>query len=262
MGEHIYSFKEEQPEDKDVLGKKGKTLVKMDSIGLNIPSGFTITTKAHKEFKKENDLTEAIKSEMKTYIDDLENQEGKSFGDPDNPLLLSVRPSPPYPMPGLMGAVLNLGLNDKSVKGLMKKNDERFAYDSYRRFINMFGEVIRGIPHHKFEEDMDKIKEKRGAENDVDLDAEGMKEVTEAYKELVGDIPDDPWEQLKEATKAVFGSWANERAIRYRNLNDLPHDIGTAVNVQTMVYGNTGENSGSGVAFTRDPATGENEIYG
>ncbi|MFW5903075.1 MAG: PEP/pyruvate-binding domain-containing protein, partial [archaeon] len=262
MGEYIYSFKEKQPKELDILGKKGKTLAELDSMDLNVPSGFTITTKAHKEFKKENDLTEVIKEELKNYIEDLENQEGKSFGDPENPLLVSVRASPPFSMPGMMNTILNLGLNDESVKGLIKKTDERFAYDNYRRFVNMFGEVVRGIPHHKFEKEMDKIKEKRGAENDVDLDAEGMKEVTEAYKELVGDIPSDPWDQLMEATKAVYGSWDNERAIRYRELNDLPHDMDTAVNVQTMVYGNTGDNSGSGVAFTRDPYTGENEIYG
>jgi len=135
MGEYIYSFEEKQPEEKDILGRKGKTLVNMDSIGLNVPSGFTITTKAHKRFLKENELSEEFKEEMKNYIEKLENQEGKGFGDAKNPLLISVRPSPPYSMPGMMDTVLNLGLNDESVKGLMKKNDERFAYDSYRRFV-------------------------------------------------------------------------------------------------------------------------------
>ncbi|MFP4002118.1 MAG: pyruvate, phosphate dikinase, partial [Thermoplasmata archaeon] len=192
----------------------------------------------------------------------LEEQMDQEFGDPEDPLLGSVRSGAAVSMPGMMDTILNLGLNDETLQGLVEKTDERFAYDSYRRFVNMFGEVVRGIPHREFEEIMDEVKEERGADNDVDLNAEGMKEVTERYKELVGDIPSDPWEQLMEATKAVFASWDNERARRYRDLNDLPHDMGTAVNVQTMVYGNTGKNSGSGVAFTRDPSTGENKIYG
>ncbi len=187
---------------------------------------------------------------------------GQNFGDPDDPLLVSVRSGAAVSMPGMMDTILNLGLNEKTLQGLIKKTDERFAYDSYRRFINMFGEVVRGIPHREFEKMMNQVKDKRNAEKDVDLDAEGLKEVTEKYKKLVGDIPSDPWDQLIEATKAVFASWDTRRAIRYRELNDLSHDMGTAVNVQTMVYGNTGDDSGSGVAFTRDPSTGENQLYG
>lgn len=262
MTKYVYSFEEGSADMKDLLGGKGSNLAEMTQIGLDVPPGFTVTTEACLTYLDKGHMPKKVEEQMEEKMKALEEEIDQTFGDSEDPLLVSVRSGAAVSMPGMMDTVLNLGLNDESVKGLMKKTDERFAYDSYRRFVNMFGEVVRGIPHHKFEEEMDKIKEKRGAESDVDLDAEGMKEVTEAYKELVGDIPDDPWGQLMEATKAVFGSWGNERAIRYRELNDLPHDMGTAVNVQTMVYGNTGENSGSGVAFTRDPSTGENEIYG
>jgi len=247
---------------KDLLGGKGSNLAEMTQIGLNVPPGYTVTTEACLEYLEEGEMTDEIKEQMKEYMRKLEEQMGQRFGDPEDPLLVSVRSGAAVSMPGMMDTILNLGLNEETLEGLIKKTDERFAYDSYRRFINMFGEVVRGIPHNEFEKIMDEVKEKRNADQDVDLDAEGMKEVTEKYKELAGDIPTDPWEQLVEATKAVFGSWDNERAVRYRNLNDLPHDMGTAVNVQAMVFGNTGETSGSGVAFTRDPSTGENKVYG
>ncbi|MEF8874258.1 MAG: pyruvate, phosphate dikinase [Candidatus Thermoplasmatota archaeon] len=263
MNEYVYSFEEGSADMKDLLGGKGSNLAEMTTIGLNVPPGFTVTTEACLEYlEKEEKLPDEVKEQMREYLEELEEKMDQKFGDLEDPLLVSVRSGAAVSMPGMMDTILNLGLNDETLQGLVKKTDERFAYDSYRRFVNMFGEVVRGIPHREFEEIMDEVKEKRGADKDVDLDAEGMKEVTERYKELVGDIPSDPWEQLLEATKAVFGSWDNERAVRYRNLNDLPHDMGTAVNVQTMVYGNTGKNSGSGVAFTRDPSTGENEIYG
>ena len=247
---------------KDLLGGKGSNLAEMTQIGLNVPPGYIVTTEACLEYLEEGEMTDEIKNQMKDYMRELEEEMDQEFGDPEDPLLVSVRSGAAVSMPGMMDTILNLGLNRETVKGLIEKTDERFAYDSYRRFINMFGEVVRGIPHRKFEKIMDEVKEEKDAEQDVDLDAEGMKEVTERYKELVGDIPTDPWEQLVEATKAVFASWDNKRAVRYRNLNDLPHDMGTAVNVQTMVYGNTGEDSGSGVAFTRDPSTGENKVYG
>jgi len=262
MSKYVYSFEEGSADLKDLLGGKGSNLAEMTNIGLNVPPGFTVTTEACLKYLDENELSEEIKEEMKEKMEELEEKMGQSFGDPEDPLLVSVRSGAAVSMPGMMDTILNLGLNDDSVNGLIEKTDERFAYDSYRRFVNMFGEVVRGIDHSDFEEKMDEVKKKRNADKDVDLDAEGMKEVTEKYKELVGDIPDDPWEQLYEATKAVFGSWDNQRAINYRELEGLPHDMGTAVNVQTMVYGNTGENSGSGVAFTRDPSTGENKIYG
>jgi len=262
MTKYVYSFEEGSAEMKDLLGGKGSNLAEMTQIGLNVPPGYIVTTEACLEYLEEGEMTDEIKNQMKDYMRELEEEMDQEFGDPEDPLLVSVRSGAAVSMPGMMDTILNLGLNRETVKGLIEKTDERFAYDSYRRFINMFGEVVRGIPHRKFEKIMDEVKEEKDAEQDVDLDAEGMKEVTERYKELVGDIPTDPWEQLVEATKAVFASWDNKRAVRYRNLNDLPHDMGTAVNVQTMVYGNTGEDSGSGVAFTRDPSTGENKVYG
>ncbi len=262
MNKYVYSFEEGSADMKDLLGGKGSNLAEMTTIGLNVPPGFTVTTEACLDYLEYDELPEEVNEQMKEYMEKLEDQMDQQFGNEEDPLLVSVRSGAAVSMPGMMDTVLNLGLNEETLKGLVEKTDERFAYDSYRRFINMFGEVVRGIPHREFEKIMDEVKDKRGAEKDVDLDAEGMKEVTEKYKELVGDIPSDPWKQLLEATKAVFGSWDNERAVRYRDLNDLPHDMGTAVNVQAMVYGNTGENSGSGVAFTRDPSTGENEVYG
>jgi len=262
MIKYVYSFEEGSAEMKDLLGGKGSNLSEMTQIGLNVPPGYIVTTDACLEYLEEGKMTEEIKGQMKEYMKELEEEMDQEFGDPDDPLLVSVRSGAAVSMPGMMDTILNLGLNEKTLKGLIEKTDERFAYDSYRRFINMFGEVVRGIPHNEFEKIMDDVKEKRNADQDVDLEAEGMKEVTEKYKELVGDIPSDPWEQLVEATKAVFASWDNDRAVRYRDLNDLPHDMGTAVNVQAMVYGNTGKNSGSGVAFTRDPSTGENKVYG
>ncbi len=262
MDKYVYSFEEGSADMKGLLGGKGSNLAEMTSIGLNVPAGFTVTTEACLGYLEKEKMPEQVKEQMKEYMGKLEEQMGQKFGDPEDPLLVSVRSGAAVSMPGMMDTILNLGLNDETLNGLVKKTDERFAYDSYRRFVNMFGEVVRGIPHKEFEKIMDEVKEKRGADKDVDLKAEGMKEVTEKYKELVGDIPSDPWEQLVEATKAVFASWDNERAIRYRELNDLPHDMGTAVNVQSMVYGNTGDDSGSGVAFTRDPSTGENKIYG
>ncbi len=262
MTKYVYSFQEGSAEMKDLLGGKGSNLAEMTDIGLNVPPGYTVTTEACLEYLEEGEMTKKIRKQMKKHMKKLEKKMDQNFGDPEDPLLVSVRSGAAVSMPGMMDTILNLGLNDETLEGLIEKTDERFAYDSYRRFINMFGEVVRGIPHSEFEEIMDEVKEERNADQDVDLDADGMKEVTERYKELVGDIPSDPWEQLTEATKAVFASWDNDRAVRYRNLNDLPHDMGTAVNVQAMVYGNTGETSGSGVAFTRDPSTGENKVYG
>jgi len=262
MTKYVYSFEEGGAEMKDLLGGKGSNLAEMTQIGLNVPPGYTVTTEACLEYLEEGEMTDEIKEQMKEHMKTLEDEMDQGFGDPEDPLLVSVRSGAAVSMPGMMDTILNLGLNEETLEGLIEKTDERFAYDSYRRFINMFGEVVRGIPHNEFEKIMDDVKEERDADQDVDLDAEGMKEVTERYMELVGDIPSDPWEQLIEATKAVFASWDNKRAVRYRNLNDLPHDMGTAVNVQAMVFGNTGETSGSGVAFTRDPSTGENKVYG
>ncbi len=262
MTKYVYSFEEGSADMKKLLGGKGSNLAEMTDIGLNVPPGFTVTTEACLNYLDEGELSGKTEKQMKKKMKKLEKKMNQKFGNPKDPLLVSVRSGAAVSMPGMMDTVLNLGLNEETVQGLIEKTDERFAYDSYRRFINMFGEVVRGIPHKKFEEKMDEVKNKRGVDKDVDLDAEGMKEVVDKYKDLVDDIPSDPWEQLVEATKAVFASWDNKRAVRYRELNNLPHDLGTAVNIQAMVYGNTGENSGSGVAFTRDPSTGENTIYG
>ncbi|MFO7991156.1 MAG: pyruvate, phosphate dikinase [Thermoplasmata archaeon] len=262
MTKYVYSFDEGNKEMKGLLGGKGANLAQMTSIGLEVPPGFTVTTEACLEYLQEEKLPDEIEEQMKEKMDDLEGKLDKKFGDPKDPLLVSVRSGAAVSMPGMMDTILNLGLNDETLKGLIELTDKRFAYDSYRRFVNMFGEVVRGIPHSEFEKLMDEVKEEKEVEKDVELEAEDLKKVSEKYLELVGDVPMDPWEQLMEATKAVFGSWNNKRARKYRELNNLPHDMGTAVNVQAMVYGNTGDNSGSGVAFTRDPSTGENIIYG
>lgn len=247
---------------KSILGGKGANLAQMTTIGLEVPPGFTVSTEACLKYLEEESMPSQVEEQMRTKMKGLEEQTGKLFGDRDNPLLVSVRSGAVFSMPGMMDTILNLGLNKDTLKGLIQQTDERFAYDSYRRFINMFGEVVRGIPHEEFESKMNEVKERVGAEKDLDLDSEAMKEVCDKYLELVGDIPDDPWDQLLDATKAVFSSWNNKRAVTYRELNGLPHDMGTAVNVQSMVFGNTGDESGSGVAFTRNPATGENKMYG
>ncbi len=262
MAKYVYSFDEGNADMKDLLGGKGSNLAEMTSMGLNVPPGFTITTEACLNYLEDKEITQEVKNQIKEKMKKLEEESEKEFGDPKNPLLVSVRSGAAVSMPGMMDTILNLGLNDETVDGLVRRTNERFAYDSYRRFINMFGEVVRGIDHSEFEEIMDEFKEKRGAKTDLGLKAGDLKEITERYKELVGDVPSDPWDQLIEAVKAVFSSWENERAVRYREINNLPHDMGTAVNVQEMVFGNTGENSGSGVAFTRNPSDGENKIYG
>ncbi len=262
MTKYVYSFDEGNKEMKELLGGKGANLAQMTSIGLEVPPGFTVTTEACLKYLEEDKLPDEIQGQMQEKMGELEEKLGKKFGDPADPLLVSVRSGAAVSMPGMMDTILNLGLNDETLQGLIELTDKRFAYDSYRRFINMFGEVVRGIPHSEFEKLMDEVKGEKGVEKDVELDAEDLKKVSEKYLNLVGDVPTDPWMQLMEATRAVFGSWNNKRARKYRELNNLPHDMGTAVNVQAMVYGNTGDNSGSGVAFTRDPSTGENKIYG
>ncbi len=262
MTKYVYSFNEGNKTMKELLGGKGANLAQMTNIGLEVPPGFTVTTSACLKYLEEGQMTGEMEEQMREKMEELESITGKNFGSPEDPLLVSVRSGAVFSMPGMMDTVLNLGLNEETLQGLIERTDERFAYDSYRRFINMFGDVVRGVSHSEFERIMDEVKEEAGVERDLDLGAEELKEVTRRYKELVGDIPSDPWEQLMDATRAVFESWNNKRAVTYRELHDLPHDMGTAVNVQTMVFGNTGDNSGSGVTFTRDPATGENRIYG
>lgn len=269
MTKYVYLFKEGNASMRNLLGGKGANLAEMTSLGLPVPQGFTVTTEACTRYYQDNKtIGDDIVAQIYEALATTEEICGKKFGDLDNPFLVSVRSGARASMPGMMDTILNLGLNDVAVKGLAKLTEnERFAYDSYRRFIQMFSDVVMEIPKSKFERVLDAIKEEKGAKYDTDLNAEDMKEVTEKfkaiYKEEKGEeFPQDPKVQLMEAIKAVFRSWDNPRAIYYRRMNDIPSDWGTAVNVQSMVFGNMGDTSGTGVAFTRNPSTGENKLYG
>ena len=269
MKKYVYSFNEGSKEMKGLLGGKGANLAEMTKIGLPVPFGFTITTEACNRYYDENmtigqDLIDSIYEK----VAELEEVTGKKFGSTENPLLVSVRSGAVISMPGMMDTVLNLGLNDQSVEGLAALTENRrFAMDSYRRFIQMFGDVVLEIPKAKFDKVFDGQKAAKGVQFDVELTAEDLAEVITGYKEIVKaetgrDFPQEPKDQLIEAVLAVFRSWNNDRAILYRNLNGIAHDLGTAVNVQSMVFGNMGDTSGTGVAFTRNPATGENKLFG
>ena len=266
---YVYMFTEGNKDMREILGGKGANLAEMTHIGLPVPRGFTVTTEACNKYYEDNEvLNDEIISQIKEKIDELERVTGKKLGDATNPLLVSVRSGARASMPGMMDTVLNLGMNDEVAEGFSKAtSNPRFVYDSYRRFIQMFADVVKGFPKSSFERLFDKIKEEKNIEYDTDLTAEDLKEVIEIYKGeyekfAKTSFPQDPEEQLIEAVKAVFRSWNNDRAITYRRLNDIPSAWGTAVNVQEMVYGNKGETSGTGVAFTRNPATGENKLYG
>ncbi|MBZ4663126.1 MAG: pyruvate, phosphate dikinase [Caloramator sp.] len=266
---YVYLFSEGNASMKNLLGGKGANLAEMTNIGLPVPQGFTVTTEACTRYYEDGQVVgEDIVEQIFEHLKKLEDITGKKFGDPSNPLLVSVRSGARISMPGMMDTILNLGLNDETVEGLSKlTNNERFAYDSYRRFIQMFSDVVMQIDKNLFENILDEVKEENNAKYDTDLTAENLKEVVRRYKELYRkekgeDFPNDPKVQLLEAVKAVFRSWNNPRAIVYRKLNDIPGDWGTAVNVQMMVFGNMGETSGTGVAFTRNPSTGENKIFG
>ncbi len=265
----VYLFEEADGKNRLLFGGKGAGLADMTKAGLPVPPGFIITTEVCKEYYENGKkLPEGLMEEVLESMKKLEEKTGKKFADLENPLLVSVRSGAPVSMPGMMDTILNLGLNDETVKGLAKRsNNERFAYDSYRRFIQMFGNVVLGIPHEKFEEILDHYKKEQGVKLDSELSADTLKKVVEAYKELVKketgkDFPQNPYEQLEMAIRAVFDSWNNERAIIYRRLHNIPEDYGTAVNIVTMVFGNMGNDSGTGVAFTRNPSTGEKEFYG
>ena len=269
MNKYVYHFDEGKKEMKELLGGKGANLAEMTTLGINVPSGFTITTEVCDLFYKNNrNYPEGVIEQIDEHIKKLEEQMGAKLGDKENPLLLSVRSGAAASMPGMMDTVLNLGLNDETVQALINKTgNERFAYDAYRRFINMFGDVVMGVEHHKFEAILHKAKETKGVELDNDLSTEDLKEVVEKYKELVRtekgkDFPTDPREQLQMSIDAVFGSWNNPRAITYRRLNEIHGLLGTAVNVQAMVFGNMGDDCSTGVLFTRNPSTGENKLYG
>ncbi len=265
----VYLFREGKAEMKNLLGGKGSNLAEMTNLGLPIPQGFTVTTEACTDYYNQGKkITEEVEKQIFEAIEDLEKIQGKKFGDTEDPLLVSVRSGARASMPGMMDTILNLGLNDVAVEGFAKKTgNPRFAYDSYRRFIQMFSDVVMEMSKTFFEGILDELKEAKGVKLDTDLTAEDLKEVIAKYKaiyfEKMGEeFPQDPKVQLMEAVKAVFRSWDNPRAIVYRRMNDIPGDWGTAVNVQSMVFGNMGDTSGTGVAFTRNPSTGENGIYG
>lgn len=266
---YVYLFSEGNGQMRELLGGKGANLAEMMNLGMPVPFGFTVTTEACNQYYADGEaINEAIRKEIFDYLMKLEELSKKQFGDPKNPLLVSVRSGARASMPGMMDTILNLGLNDEVVEGVARLTDNpRFAYDSYRRFIQMFADVVMGLNKAKFEDIIDEMKEKKGVEQDTDLDADDMKEMVKRFKKfykdsLEEDFPSDPKEQLYRSIEAVFRSWNNQRAIFYRKMNDIPGDWGTAVNVQMMVFGNMGNDCGTGVAFTRNPSTGENKLYG
>ncbi|QUH21032.1 pyruvate, phosphate dikinase [Alkaliphilus sp. B6464] len=265
----VYAFQEGTLEMKSLLGGKGANLAEMTRIGLPVPPGFTVTTEACNQYYEHNSqLWTELKEEILKELKALESTTNKEFGSISNPLLVSVRSGAVFSMPGMMDTILNLGLNDESVKGIAKAtNNERFAYDSYRRFIQMFGDVVLNIEKYKFDSILEKRKHDRGIEQDTELTAEDLKDIVEEFKKVVKkewgkDFPQDTEEQLLMAVEAVFKSWNNQRAKIYRKLHEIPDDLGTAVNIQSMVFGNMGETCGTGVAFTRNPSTGEKKLFG
>lgn len=265
----VYNFHEGNGNMRELLGGKGANLAEMMNLGMPVPFGFTVTSEACNKYYDDNEtISPEILSEIMAHLKDLEEESGKKFGSAENPLLVSVRSGSRASMPGMMDTILNLGLNDEVVEGLAKLTDNpRFAYDSYRRFIQMFADVVMGLSKAKFETVIDDIKAERKVKLDTDLNTEDLKEMVKRFKafyhdQLHEDFPTDPKDQLIKAVEAVFKSWNNPRAIYYRKINDIPSSWGTAVNVQMMVFGNMGETSGTGVAFTRNPSTGENKLYG
>ncbi|MCD8362668.1 MAG: pyruvate, phosphate dikinase [Lachnospiraceae bacterium] len=269
MAKWVYLFKEGDASMRNLLGGKGANLAEMTNLGLPIPQGFTVTTEACTDYYENGKkISREIEAQINAALVFLEGMQGKQFGDNEDPLLVSVRSGARASMPGMMDTILNLGLNDVSVEGFAKKTgNPRFAYDSYRRFIQMYSDVVMEVPKSFFEKIIDEVKEAKGVKYDIELTADDMKELIARFKAVYKeakqeDFPQDPREQLMGAIKAVFRSWDNPRAIVYRRMNDIPGDWGTAVNVQAMVFGNMGETSGTGVAFTRNPSTGEKGIYG
>ena len=268
MPKYVYDFTEGNKDLKDLLGGKGANLAEMTNLGLPVPPGFTITSEACRHYLEHGSVPEGLDDEIGRYLQALEREMGKSLGQPDDPLLVSVRSGAKFSMPGMMETVLNIGLNDESVHGLAERSgNERFAWDSYRRLIQMFGKTVLDIDGDLFEGAIDEAKRAKGVENDLDLDAEDFRGLVGTYKDIVRehagrDFPTDPREQMDLAVKAVFGSWNAPRAILYRRQERIPADLGTAVNIVAMVFGNMGMDSGTGVAFTRDPSTGQQGIYG
>lgn len=266
---YVYEFNEGDETMRELLGGKGANLAGMSKLGMPVPYGFTITTEACNQYYEDNEtINDGIKTQIMEYLDLLEKKSGKKLGDEANPLLVSVRSGARASMPGMMDTILNLGMNKTVAETVANlTNNERFAYDSYRRFIQMYSDVVMGLSKKRFEEIIDEVKAERGITDDLDLNAEDMKKMVELFKafyknELKSEFPEEPKEQLMGAIEAVFRSWNNPRAIYYRKMNDIPSSWGTAVNVQMMVFGNMGNDCGTGVAFTRNPSTGENKLYG
>jgi pyruvate,orthophosphate dikinase len=268
MPKYVYDFPEGNKDMKALLGGKGANLAEMTNLGLPVPPGFTITTDACRAFLTEGEEPEGLREEVAEHLASLEEQMGRRLGQPDDPLLVSVRSGAAFSMPGMMETVLNVGLNDESVRGLAERSgSDRFAYDSYRRLVQMFGKTVLGVDGEHFDDALEEAKQAKGATSDLDLDADDMRSLVERFKEVVKehagrDFPQEPQEQLQLAIQAVFGSWNAERAVVYRRQERIPADLGTAVNVVAMVFGNLGEDSGTGVAFTRDPASGAQGVYG
>ncbi|HYX76276.1 MAG TPA: pyruvate, phosphate dikinase, partial [Gaiellaceae bacterium] len=267
-GRYVFDFDEPAEGGKELLGGKGAGLAEMTALGIPVPGGFTITTDACRDYLEAGELPEGVEAEIDEHLGALEEKTGKRFGDPREPLLVSVRSGAAISMPGMMDTILNLGLNDDAVEGLAgTTGNERFAQDSYRRLIQMFGEVVDGIDAARFEEALAELKKQRGAQQDVDLTADDLEELVSTFKEIYEQetgsaFPQDARAQLGRAVRAVFDSWDTPRAQVYRRAHHIPDDLGTAVNVVQMVFGNKGERSGTGVAFTRDPSTGESGLYG
>lgn len=269
--EQLYT--EVQPESWDdvrsLLGGKGANLAEMTRIEIPVPPGFTVTTEACNAYMDyDRQFPPGMWDQEVAAMHALEEQTGKRFGDPTNPLLVSCRSGAKFSMPGMMDTVLNIGLNDETAARMVDLiGDARFVYDSYRRLVQMFGSVVMGVPDEPFEEIIAEVKEGRGVRNDVELTAAEWQQITERFKGLImaysgNQFPQDPYKQLELATRAVFNSWFGKRAVDYRNATSIRHDLGTAVNIQTVVFGNMGENSGTGVAFTRNPVSGDKELYG
>src|SRR4030095_12833715 len=264
----VYLFEEGPGDDKSLLGGKGAGLCEMTRAGLPVPPGLIVTTEAcNAFFENDKNFPDGMWEQVKEGLKRIEQKVGKRFGDPNNPLLVSVRSGAPFSMPGMMDTVLNLGLNEETVQGLSAQSgDLRFALDAYRRFASLFGEIVMGVAHEKFERVMDRYKAQTSGGRDTDLKPEHLRDIIAAEKQIIvaeqHAIPEDPYEQLRVAIAAVFNSWMGRRAVDYRRINRIPDSLGTAVNVQAMGFGNMGEGSGTGVAFTRNPSTGKRELYG
>ncbi|MET0526713.1 MAG: pyruvate, phosphate dikinase, partial [Nocardioides sp.] len=268
MGTYVFDFAEGDKDQKDLLGGKGANLAEMTNLGLPVPPGFTISTEACRAYLEQGDNPAALAAEVSEHLTSLEKTMGRRLGDPDDPLLVSVRSGAKFSMPGMMETVLNIGLNDESIQGLARQSDdERFAMDSYRRLLSMFGGTVLGIDGEHFSEALDDLKDKKGTAEDLDLDVEDLRGLVETFKGIIREhagreFPQDPRDQMDLAVKAVFDSWNTDRAVLYRRQERIPEDLGTAVNIQAMVFGNRGMTSGSGVCFTRDPASGNQGEYG